>query len=74
MRLVYMELRKAIVNAIRREIGNIVDVIGAEAGMPLVALLPRGVKDKFVSDEPAREDISIMPLSACHLTPHSGAD
>jgi GntR family transcriptional regulator/MocR family aminotransferase len=71
MRLVYMERRKALVNAIHREMGDIVEVIGAEAGMHLVGLLPPGIKDKLISDEAARDGISIMPLSTCCLRPPS---
>jgi len=73
MRLVYMERRKALVDAIQKETGNIIEIIGAEAGMHLVGLLPRGAKDKLVSDEAARDGISIMPLSTCCLrTPSRG--
>ena len=71
MRIVYMERRKALVNAIYKEMGSTLEVIGAEAGMHLVGLLPRGIKDKLVSDEAARNGISIMPLSTCCLRPRS---
>ena len=72
MRIVYMERRKALVNAIRKEIGNVLELVGAEAGMHLVALLPRGINDKWVSDDAARNGISIMPLSTCCLRPSRG--
>jgi|SRR5581483_2564795 len=71
MRLVYMERRKALVNAINREIGKLLEVVGSEAGVHLVGLLPRGIKDRLVSDEAARNGVSIMPLSTCYLKPPS---
>jgi GntR family transcriptional regulator / MocR family aminotransferase len=45
------------------------EVIGAEAGMHLVALLPPGVDDVAVSREAARGGISVTPLSTCYLKP-----
>jgi GntR family transcriptional regulator/MocR family aminotransferase len=45
------------------------EVIGAEAGMHLVALLPPGINDVEVSREAAQKGISAMPLSTCYLKP-----
>jgi GntR family transcriptional regulator/MocR family aminotransferase len=67
MRMLYMERRKALVNAIRTQMADIVEVIGAEAGMHLVALLPEGTNDASVSKEAAKLGISVMPLSTSHL-------
>jgi GntR family transcriptional regulator / MocR family aminotransferase len=69
MRMLYMDRRKALVNAIRNQMGNIVEVIGAEAGMHLVALLPPATDDVSVSKHAAQNGISAMPLSACYLNP-----
>src|SRR6202790_5479681 len=49
MRMLYMERRRALVNAIQIQMGDMLEVIGAEAGMHLVALLPRGTDDVEVS-------------------------
>ena len=49
MRMLYMERRTALVDAIRTEMGGVLEVIGAEAGMHLAALLPRGVDDVTVA-------------------------
>jgi GntR family transcriptional regulator/MocR family aminotransferase len=49
--------------------GDKLEVIGAEAGMHLVALLSPGVSDVEVSKKAAELGISAMPLSACYLTP-----
>jgi GntR family transcriptional regulator/MocR family aminotransferase len=69
MRMLYMDRRKALVNAIRSQMGDTLEVIGAEAGMHLVALLPRGIDDVAVSKEAAQTSISAMPLSSCYLKP-----
>jgi GntR family transcriptional regulator/MocR family aminotransferase len=69
MRMLYMDRRKALVNAIRNQMGDILDVIGAEAGMHLVALLPLGINDVSVSKVAAEMGISAMPLSTCYLKP-----
>ena len=71
--MLYMERRKALVNAMSRELGNTLEVVGSEAGMHLVGLLPPGIKDESVSNEAARNGVSAMPLSKCCLrTPSRG--
>jgi GntR family transcriptional regulator / MocR family aminotransferase len=67
--MLYLERRRALVNAIQLQMGDIVDVIGAEAGMHLVALLPLGVDDVAVSRKAAQQGISAIPLSTCYLKP-----
>ena len=67
MRMLYMDRRKALVSAIRSQMGEILEVIGAEAGMHLVALLPQGIRDGSVSKHAAKNGISAMPLSSCYL-------
>jgi GntR family transcriptional regulator/MocR family aminotransferase len=71
MRMLYMERRTALVNAIGNQMGDMLEVIGAEAGMHLVALLPRGVNDVGVAKRAAQLGISAMPLSTCYRTPPS---
>jgi GntR family transcriptional regulator / MocR family aminotransferase len=67
MRMLYMDRRKALVGAIRSQMGGILEVIGADAGMHLVALLPQGLGDVSVSKYAAQNGISAMPLSSCYL-------
>ena len=67
MRTLYMERRSALVEAIRTQLGGMLEVVGAEAGMHLVALLPPGMDDREVARVAARNGISAMPLSICHL-------
>jgi GntR family transcriptional regulator/MocR family aminotransferase len=62
-----MDRRKALVRAIEAQLGDIVEIIGAEAGLHLVALLPPGIDDVKVSKQAAQDGISAMPLSMCYL-------
>jgi GntR family transcriptional regulator / MocR family aminotransferase len=67
MRMLYMERRRALVNAIHIQMGDMLEVIGAEAGMHLVALLPPGTDDVTVCMKAAQKSVSAIPLSTCYL-------
>ncbi len=69
MRMLYMERRIALRDAIARHLGDRFEVIGAEAGMQLAGWLPDGVDDVTVSRRAALEGISVRPLSLCYLEP-----
>jgi len=69
MRMLYMERRRSLENAIQIQMGDTTEVIGAEAGIHLVALLPPGTDDVAVSKKAAQLGISAMPLSVCYLKP-----
>jgi GntR family transcriptional regulator / MocR family aminotransferase len=69
MRILYGQRRTALVEAIHRDMDEKLEVIGAEAGMHLVALLPPGVCDLAVSENAAKLGISAMPLSSCYSKP-----
>jgi GntR family transcriptional regulator/MocR family aminotransferase len=69
MRVLYIERRTALVEAIQKQMGDRLEVIGAEAGMHLVALLPPGVSDVAISKRAAEMGISAMPLSSCYARP-----
>ena len=56
-----------MVRAIRLQIGDKVEVVGDEAGMHLVMLLPAGINDVVVSKRAAQRGVSAMPLSSCYL-------
>jgi GntR family transcriptional regulator/MocR family aminotransferase len=72
MRMLYMERRKALVSALHMEMEkDAPQVIGAEAGMHLVAMLPPGVNDVAVSRRAARMGVSATPLSTCYLKPQA---
>jgi GntR family transcriptional regulator / MocR family aminotransferase len=69
MRMLYMQRRTALVETIRQRLSDKLTVIGAEAGMHLVALLPRGISDVAISLRAAEMGISAMPLSSCYSQP-----
>jgi GntR family transcriptional regulator / MocR family aminotransferase len=69
MRMLYLERRTALVEGIQSQMSGKLEVIGAEAGMHLVALLPPGVSDVALSKKASAMGISAMPLSACYLKP-----
>ena len=64
--MLYLERRTAMVDAIQSQMSDKLEVIGAEAGMHLVALLPPGVSDVAISKRAAEIGISAMPLSSCY--------
>jgi GntR family transcriptional regulator/MocR family aminotransferase len=66
MRMLYTERRTVLVEAIRKEMDDKLEVLGEEAGMHLVALLPPGVSDVAVSVKAAKRGISAVPLSSCY--------
>ena len=69
MRVLYMERRATLVEAIATQIGDRLEVMGSDAGMHLVALLPPGVDDEAVARKAAKVGISARPLSRCYLNP-----
>ncbi|HEY0701977.1 MAG TPA: PLP-dependent aminotransferase family protein [Candidatus Acidoferrales bacterium] len=66
MRMLYAERRGALVTAIKKILPGIMEVVGAEAGMHLATLLPRGVNDVAVAKKAARLGVSAQPLSSCY--------
>lgn len=67
MKLLYMERRNCLVQNVNAELGGMLRIIGSEAGMHLVSLLPRGVDDVKIARHAATRGISAMPLSSCYL-------
>jgi GntR family transcriptional regulator/MocR family aminotransferase len=66
MRLLYRARRSALVEGLRRSFGARLRVVGAEAGMHLVALRDRP-GDRAIALRASREGLWAMPLSACYL-------
>ena len=66
MRMLYHQRRNALVEAIGDQMGDRLEIIGAGAGMHLVALLPAGADDRAISKEAFAQRISAMPLSSCY--------
>ena len=71
MRMLYMERRSILAAEIRSQLAGRLEVIGAEAGMHLVALLPRGSDDVAISKRAAASGISATPLSTCYMRPQA---
>jgi len=71
MRMLYMERRRSLVRAIHTHMANTLEVVGAEAGMHLVALLPNGINDVIVARKAGELGISATPLSTCYSKPPS---
>jgi GntR family transcriptional regulator/MocR family aminotransferase len=67
MRMLYMERRAALVKATDDQMEDKLEVIATEAGMHLVALVPRGISDVAISTVAARMGICAMPLSSCYM-------
>ena len=67
MRQLYRERRTVLVESLTRELGDTAEVLGAQAGMHLVAALPKRFKDRQISERAAKEGIWAMPLSTCYL-------
>jgi hypothetical protein len=53
--------------AIQQHFDGRLEVLGAEAGMQLAVLLPRGVGDVAVARKAAKKGVSARPLSGCYL-------
>jgi len=66
MRLHYMERRRLLAELIRSRLPGHLEVIGSEAGLHLVAMLPEGVDDSAVAKAAAAAGLSVIPLSSCH--------
>jgi GntR family transcriptional regulator/MocR family aminotransferase len=69
MRTLYAARREALLEAIERHLPGRLQVVGAEAGMQLAALLPDEVDDLALSRRAAQAGVSIRPLSQCYRGP-----
>ncbi|MFC5437679.1 PLP-dependent aminotransferase family protein [Rhodanobacter umsongensis] len=69
MRMLYLERRSALLEAIHEYMADKLEVVGAEAGMQLAALLPPDMDDVAVSRKAAHHGVSARPLSLCYANP-----
>ncbi|HEV2289106.1 MAG TPA: PLP-dependent aminotransferase family protein [Candidatus Acidoferrales bacterium] len=67
MRNLYAERCSMLGQSLRTQMGAMMEVISADAGMHLVGLLPPNFHDVAVSQRAAKSGISAMPLSNCYL-------
>jgi GntR family transcriptional regulator/MocR family aminotransferase len=63
VRRLYRARRDALVEALRTELGDLLAIGRAEAGIHLLAGLPQGVDDVALAAEALAHDIAITPLS-----------
>jgi len=66
-RQLYRERRSVLVEALRKELGDSLEVLGEQAGVHLVARLKVRRSDREVVLEAARQGVWTMPLSSCYL-------
>jgi len=67
MRALYAHRQQVLVDTAQRELGGLLHVPPADAGMHLVGWLPDGVDAKAVSRRAAAQGIAVVPLSAYTL-------
>lgn len=67
MRSLYRERQEALIKALRREVGQMIEVQEDEAGLHLVGWLPEGVDDVEASEQAAAYGVDAQPLSAFKL-------
>ena len=65
-RQLYAERRNALAQALRKEFGGEIEILGAEAGMHLVITLPPGLSDRKISARAAQEGLWLWPLSSAY--------
>jgi GntR family transcriptional regulator/MocR family aminotransferase len=69
----YHERRGALIASLREQFGDSVEIMGADAGLHLVTMLPRGIRDEELAERAAEERLWLFPLSQCYLgTPLQG--
>jgi GntR family transcriptional regulator / MocR family aminotransferase len=67
MRALYKSRRTALVENLRSELGDLVEIHGSEAGMHLTITLPEGYRDVEIATRAAKERLWLWPLSTCYL-------
>jgi GntR family transcriptional regulator/MocR family aminotransferase len=69
MRLVYRERRNTLIDALVRELGDLLEVAVPEAGMHLVAWLPAGMRVEAAVARAAALGLHLLPVSQFRLQP-----
>ncbi len=65
-RIIYSERRRALLDALRNEFGNEVEILGADAGLFLALLLPDAYTDVEITKQAAKEELWLWPLSLAY--------
>ncbi|HWC75023.1 MAG TPA: PLP-dependent aminotransferase family protein [Gemmatimonadales bacterium] len=69
MRLLYAERREALLEALRSELGDDVEIVGSSAGLEVVAYLPPSVNDRAVAKLALPLGVELLPLSRYCIRP-----
>jgi GntR family transcriptional regulator / MocR family aminotransferase len=69
MRSLYAEKRRTMLAAMEAEFGDMLEIVGEDAGMHLVVFLPPGMSDHDISRQSRENGISVGPLSPCYASP-----
>ncbi len=67
MRSIYRERQEALIDALRREAGDLVEVHRSDAGIHAIGFLPDHIDDRVVAAEAAAHDVVAHPLSVFFL-------
>lgn len=70
-RQLYGERRNALAQALQKEFGGEIEILGTEAGMHLVVALPPGLSDRVIAAQAARDGLWLWPLSTAYIGPHA---
>lgn len=63
MRQILGERRNTLVDSIRKEFGDFLEVHGSDAGMHVSVTLPAGFDDREISERASKERLWLWPLS-----------
>jgi GntR family transcriptional regulator/MocR family aminotransferase len=66
MRSLYAERRGALIENIRHELGSVVEIAGAQAGMHLSVIF-NGLSDRQIAARAARQNLCVAPLSPFYI-------
>lgn len=69
MRDVYLQSRNALAAAIAERSDGLLEIVGNEAGMRLLTLLPAGIDDVEIATKCPRTSATVYPLSQCYISP-----
>jgi GntR family transcriptional regulator/MocR family aminotransferase len=67
MRVLYGEFRRVLVDSLNKDLGDLLEVVGDEAGMHLAVILQNGQCDVEIAKRAARHNLSLWPLSPSYL-------
>jgi GntR family transcriptional regulator / MocR family aminotransferase len=67
MRAIYHERRNALVASIRKDLADILRVLGGDAGLHLTVTLKKPASDVAISARAALQNLWLWPLSICYL-------